>query len=194
MSRSKTKPFPQPDEYSCGPASLKTALEILGTHRSFSSISRLCRVTKNGTPVKKLITVANKLGVAVLAVEWATLRHLQSALKPQASQPRAVIVDYLYHDTEPVENTGHYAAVASYSARNSRIYLLDSHSQTRKSYAWKNFLDRWYDYDYKRTKTSKPQKYRISRKWYNRLMLVLARDPRHLPRFRTPTAKLFLPA
>ena len=190
MSRSKAKPYPQPDENSCGPASLKTALEILGIRKSFSTLSRLCGVTKQGTSVKKLIRVANRLGVSVLAVEWATLRHLQSALKSISSQPRAVIVDYLYLDKQPYEETGHYAVVATYSARNGRILIFDSYSETKKSYSWHDFLDRWYDYDYRRIKTSR-RRYTRSRKWHNRLLLVLARNPDHLPRFTIRTAKLY---
>jgi ABC-type bacteriocin/lantibiotic exporter with double-glycine peptidase domain len=192
MSRSKTKPYPQKHESDCGPASLKTAFAILGRRISYDTLNAACGVTKNGTPVKKLIKVANQFGAHVLTVEWATLRHIQSALKSAPQKPRVIIVDYLYSDQTPVEETGHYAVVSAYSARNGRIQLLDSYSETKKTYSWKEFLDQWYDYDYKRIKISKRgSKFRLSRKWHNRLMLVLSLDKKYLPKFSTPLTKFY---
>ncbi len=193
MSRSKTKTFTQPDEEACGPAALKTALRILGDSRSYEELYSLCKTNKNGTSVTNLIRAANKLGISVLSVQWATLTHIQNAIKFRPGQPRAVIVDYLYKDTEPPEETGHYAVVAKYSARNSRIVLFDSYSGKKKSYLWTDFLDRWYDYDYKRIKNKTAiRRYKLYRRWHNRLMLVLAKDPKHLPRYRIPTTKHYL--
>lgn len=193
MGRTKAKTYSQPDDSTCGPASLKTALEILGQPRlSLTALTKLCKTSKNGTSVSNLINAANQLGLTVLAVQWATLRHLQASLKHNPNAPRAVIVDYLYDltpENQPVEESGHYAAVASFSARNSRLILFDSASGGKKSYSWKEFLDRWYDYDYRRIKTSK-KSYRRSKKWHNRLMLVLVKNPKFLPKFNNPYTRL----
>ena len=195
MGRTKAKTYSQPDDHTCGPASLKTALEILGKqHYSLTTLIKLCKTTKNGTSVNYLIPAANQLGLSVLAVQWSTLRHLQSALKHNSGSPRAVIVDYLYDlkpNQTPVEDSGHYAAVASFSARNSRLILFDSASGGKKSYSWKKFLNRWFDYDYRRTWYLRKKGYRLSKKWHNRLMLVLARQTKHLPRFRNPYTRVY---
>ena len=198
MGRSKAKTYLQPDDNTCGPASLKTALEILGIKKSLKELIRLCRTSRNGTTPARLINAANKLGVSVLAVEWTTLTHLQNALKHQASKPRAVIVDYLYDlktDFSPHEESGHYTAVAKYSASQRRLPVFDSASGSKKSYDWQDFLDRWYDFEFKRRKTKigRTKTFKLVKSWNNRLMLVLARDPKFLPKFKISTAKLFLP-
>ncbi len=189
MGRSKAKTHLQPDDRTCGPTSLKTALEILGMRKSLGDLIKLCKTNRNGTSPAKLIRAANSLGVSVLAVEWTTLTHLQNALKHQSLKPRAVIVDYLYDlkaDFSPHEESGHYAAVASYSASNRRIVLFDSSTGTKKSYDWKDFLCRWCDFEFKRRSG------KLIKSWNNRLMFVLAKDPKHLPQFKISTAKLFL--
>jgi ABC-type bacteriocin/lantibiotic exporter with double-glycine peptidase domain len=193
MSRSKAKPHSQPDEHSCGPAALKTALEILGVRKSHSQLANLCKTNTHGTTLPNLIKAANKCGISVLSVEWATLRHLQSVLKNTPLRPLAVIVDYLYDiDDEHSEDTGHYATVASFSSRLSKIVIFDSYTGKKKSYLWTDFLDRWYGFDKKRRKIShRRNKFKLSRKWHNRLLLILAKDQGHLPKFTTPTAKLF---
>lgn len=199
MGRNKAKTYLQPDDNTCGPASFKTALEIIGVRKPLRELIRLCRPTRNGTSLTHLIRAANKLGVSVLAMEWATLTHLQNALKHPPRKPRAVIVDYLCDlkaDFSPHEESGHFTTVASYSASNRRIIVFDPDSGGKKSYDWKNFLDRWYDYEYKRRKIKlgRTKTFKLVKSWQNRLMLVLARDPKHLPNFRTSTAKLFLSA
>ena len=199
MGRSKAKTYLQPDSNTCGPASLKTALEILGIKKPLRELVKLCRTTRNGTSPAKLIRAANSLRISVLAVEWTTLTHLQNALKSSPSKPRAVIVDYLYDlkaDFSPHEESGHYTAVAKYSASNRRLTVFDSASGAKKSYDWKDFLDRWYDFEYKRRKTKigRIKTFKLGKSWNNRLMLVLARDPKYLPNFKISTAKLFLPS
>lgn len=195
MSRSKAKTHPQPDNFTCGPASLKTALDILGRRVPLEELVSLCNTTRNGTSVKNLIKAINKLGYPVLAVEWSTLRHLQSSLKALPDQPKAVIVNYQEVDAgDEVDESGHYAVVASYSARNSRIILFDSALGGKKSYRWTDFIDLWYDFDYRRIRKNYPhRKFRLARHYYNRLMLVISKEEKHLPRFRTSTAKIFSP-
>lgn len=195
MGRKKTKPITQIDEVSCGPASLKIALKILGVNLGYEYLYSLCKTNKNGTSVARMIQAANKLGLSVMTMEWATLTHLQSALKSKPGKPRIVIVDYLYSDTEPPEETGHYAVVAGYSARNSRIIIFDSISGTKKSYLWTDFLDTWYDYDYKRVKAEHSiRRYQLYKKWHNRLMFVMSFNPKYLPKFRNSLTQLFTPS
>ncbi len=196
MSRSKVKTHPQPDGYTCGPAALKTALDILGRRIPLDRLISLCKTTpRNGTSVKNLISAINRLGYPVLAIEWSTLKHLQSGLKSFPDRPRAVMVNYQEIDTDDKEGeSGHYSSVASYSNRNSRIVLFDSSWGGKKSYKWTDFIDIWYDYDFRRIKNNHHKRgFRLARKYYNRLMLVIAKESAHLPKFTTSSARLFLP-
>ncbi len=197
MGRSHITPIHQPDDTTCGPAALKLALAILGKRRSLSSLIALCKTTRNGTSTKSMIAAVNKLGLPTLVVEYATLHHLQSVLRYSPNEPRAVLVSYLYDLDEkdvPHPESGHWAVVSSYSARNSRIVLLDSASGKKKSYPWKEFRDRWMDYDLKRRKIKKGKKeFKLVRRWQEQLMMVVARDKDFLPKFKISTAKLFKP-
>lgn len=197
MGRSHVSPIHQPDNTTCGPSAIKIALEILGKKKSLSGLIELCKTTRNGTSTKHMIAALNKLGYTVLAVEYATLRHIQSALRYPPNQPRAILVDYLYDVNEakqPHLESGHWAVVSTYSARNSRIVLLDSYTGKKKSYAWKEFRDRWMDYDLKRQKLHRRgRRFQLVRRWQQQLMLVITRWEENLPKFKIETAKLFTP-
>lgn len=197
MGRSHIKPIMQPDDTTCGPASLKHALTVLGMRASMKRLIALCKTGRNGTSTKHIIEASNKLGLSVLLVEYATLHHLQSALKHRPNEHRAVLVSYLYDlddKAEPQPESGHWAVVASYLSSTSRIVLLDSASGKRKSYAWNDFRMRWWDYDLKRKRLKKNEpKFRLVKKWQPQLMIVVARDPESLPYFRTQTARVFIP-
>jgi len=157
----------------------------------------LCGTNRNGTSTKNMIRGANKLGFSVLVVEYATLHHLQSALKYNPNQLRAVLVSYLYDLDEkdrPHAESGHWAAVSSYSASKSRIVLFDSSSAKKKSYGWADFRARWMDYDLKRRNIGKRKKhFQLIRKWQQQLLFVMAKDPSHLPRFTIETCHVFTP-
>jgi len=193
MPRSKASYHYQLNDYSCGPAALKTAFEIIGRRISLPLLTAACKTSTRGTSVVNLIKAINHYGFSVLAVEWTTLNHLQSALKPIVDMPRAVIVNYQELEPESYEN-GHYAVVASYSARNSRIKLFNSLQGGKKTYKWIDFIDLWWDFDYRRIHPKNPHKqFKLARKYYNRLMLIIAKKPEHLPNFKISTTKLFLP-
>ena len=195
MGRSKAQPIRQPDDTTCGPSALKIALSILGLRKALSTLIDLCKTNSNGTSTKNLIHAINSLGFSVLAVEYSTLSHLQSALKYTPSNHRAVMVSYLYDLDEreqPHPDSGHWATVSSYLPSKNKIVLLDSASGKRKSYNWQDFRERWYDFDLKRKKITKTgKKFKLIRHWQPQLMLVIARDVKHLPKFSTPTSKLF---
>lgn len=197
MGRSHVKPIQQPDDTTCGPVSLKHALSVLGMRVSVTRLIQLCKAGRNGTSTKHMIEAANKLGLSVLVVEYATLHHLQSALKYRSKELRATLVSYLYdldEKSEPHPESGHWAMVSSFLASKSRIVLLDSSIGKHKSYAWSEFRERWYDYDLKRKKLKKRgRKFRLVRRWQSQLMLVVARDPESLPYFRTETARVYIP-
>ncbi len=195
MGRSHVSPIQQPDNTTCGPAALKLALEIFGKRRSLAGLIDLCKTTRNGTTTRNMIAAANKLGFSVLAVEYATLHHLQGALRYPPNQPRAALVSYLYDldkKDRPHPESGHWAVVSSYSARKSRIILLDSSTAKKKSYPWEEFRKRWMDYDLKRQRVGRRgKKFKLIRHWQQQLLMVIAKEEAHLPKFKISTATVF---
>jgi len=197
MGRTHVSPIQQPTDFTCGPAALKTALHIFGIHKSLETLIKLCKTTRNGTTTPNFIRAWNSFGFSVLAVEYTTLTHLQSALKYSHNSIRAVLVSYLYdldEKNQPHPDSGHWAVVSSYAASKNKIILFDSASNTRKSYNWQDFRERWTDYDWKRKKVGvHGHKFRLIRHWQPQLMLVIARDVHSLPKFKSETSKLFTP-
>jgi ABC-type bacteriocin/lantibiotic exporter with double-glycine peptidase domain len=197
MGRTHVSPIQQPDDTTCGPAALKHALSMFGKRKSLEYLMELCGTNRNGTSTKNMIRAANKLGFSVLVVEYATLHHLQSALKYNQNQLRAVLVSYLYDLDEkdrPHADSGHWAAVSSYMASKSRIVLFDSSSAQKKSYDWADFRTRWMDYDLKRRNIGKRKKhFQLVRKWQQQLLFIVARNPEHLPKFTIGTCHVFTP-
>lgn len=197
MGRTHVKAVQQPNDLTCGPAALQIALRVLGIRKSLKSLITLCKTNRNGTSTKHMLEAITKLGLPCLVMEYATLHHLQGALKYRAGETRATLVSYLYdldEKHEPHPESGHWATVASFLPRNARIVLLDSATGRRKSYPWSEFRERWYDYDYKRRKVHKRgRKFRLIHKWQSQLMIVVARDAESLPYFRTQTARVYIP-
>ncbi len=195
MGRSHVLPIQQPNEVTCGPSSLKIALQILGKRKSLASLMTLCKTNRNGTTTKNLITAINKLGLCVLVVEYATLRHVQSALRYSPNHLRAVLVSYLYDvdkKDRPQRESGHWAVVSSYYNHNSRIVLLDSASGQKKSYDWADFRSRWVGYDLKRKRRKRT--FQLVRRWQQQQLVIIAKDPSDLPKYKIATSRLFTPA
>jgi ABC-type bacteriocin/lantibiotic exporter with double-glycine peptidase domain len=197
MGRSHIKPIQQPNDTTCGPAALKHALAIFGRRKSLDSLMTLAATNRNGTSTKNMIRAAGKLGFSVLVVQYATLHHLQSSLKYNPNQLRAVLVSYLYDLDEknrPHPESGHWAVVSSYRAAKSRIVLLDSASAGKKSYIWSDFRARWMDFDLKRKKISAHSKhFKLVRRWQQQLLFVMAKNPADLPKFRIASSHVFNP-
>lgn len=187
MVRSKVKVIKQSSDVNCGPTSLKHALEIIGVRKSVSSLEQLCKTNRNGTTTKQMIRAIRSLGYSAMAVSRCNLRHITSALTYTSDKPRAAIVDYLYGGDEEVTeiDSGHWAAVSSYSHTKKRLTVMDSYSGKRKSYSWQVFKSMWRDFDRVRKPISKfSKRYRIARKWQNRLLLIIAKHQDDLPKFR----------
>lgn len=198
MGRSKVRPIQQPDDTTCGPSALKTALKVVGIKKSLKNLIDLCNTNSNGTSTKNMVRAIKRLGLSCLVMEHTTLRHLLSALKYSHNAPRATLVSYLYDvndKDEPHPESGHWATVSSYLSSKSRIVLLDSSTGSRKSYGWEDFRDRWWDYDLKRIKLKKPngKKFKLIKNWQTQLMMVIAKDPGDLPDFTVSTARVYTP-
>lgn len=192
MGRSHIKPIAQPDETSCGPAALKHALAVFNSHKSINVLTKITKTNRNGTTTKNMLKAVTQLGYSVLLVEYATLRHLQSALKYKANKPRAVLVSYLYSEGP---DSGHWAMVSSFLSSKRRIVLLDSYTGKKKSYDWPDFRLRWKDYDLKRRKAQENDErlFTLVRKWQPQLLMIIAESLENLPRFTISTSKIFTP-
>jgi len=180
------------DDPACGPSALKHALAVLGKRKSLETLKEICRVTRNGTSTKSMIRAVNKLGLSALVVKSATLHHLHSALHYGPNNVRAVMVSYLYdldENKKPISDSGHWATVSGYLSSKSRIVLFDSTKGQKISYPWGQFRRRWNDYDLKRRRAGR--RYKIVRHWQPQLMMIVAKNVDHLPRFRTSFARLY---
>jgi len=200
MGRTRVSPIKQPDETTCGPAAIKIALRILGVKKSLNELIKLCRTNRNGTSTKNMIRALTTLGYYVKVVEYATLHHLQSALKRKPTNARAILVSYLYRlyeNGKPKPTSGHWAVVSAYSIVKERIYVLDSYSGRKKSYPWKEFRIRWMDYDLKRRHETKNNRgkhtFRLIRKWQKQMIMVVAKSGKDLPNYRNSTQKVYIP-
>lgn len=192
MGRSHIKPIAQPDETSCGPAALKHALSVFNSPKSLQVLTKITKTNRNGTTTKNMLKAITTLGYSVLLVEYATLKHVQSALKYKANQPRAVLVSYLYSEGP---DSGHWAMVSSFLSSKRRIVLLDSYSGKKKSYDWPDFRLRWKDYDLKRRKANENDErlFTLVRRWQPQLLMIIARKADDLPKFKITSSKLFTP-
>jgi ABC-type bacteriocin/lantibiotic exporter with double-glycine peptidase domain len=194
MGRKNLIPVKQPNDVTCGPTSIKMALEILGVHKSLKVITKLCKTNSNGTLLKNMIHPLTSLGYPVLEMRNTTLSHLQGALKHRPGHMRAVLVTYLTDEDENGKldaDSGHWSVVSSYLPSKSRIVLVDSDTAKKKSYNWQDFRLRWKDYDYTTRKSGKTTK-RI-RKWNHQLMLVIAKTAADLPKFTLESQTLHDP-
>lgn len=195
MGRTIVKPVQQPDEYSCGPASLKHALHIFGIRKSIDYLRTICHTTTNGTSTPGLVRGALACNLTALVIDHATLKHIRRALRYSPIHIRATLVCYLYDDDDNnnlEDESGHWATVSSYSASQSKIILFDSYTGKRKSYLWQDFRDRWTAYDLKRKWIGKKRKtYKVIKKWQPQQIVILAKTPANLPKFTIKTQKIF---
>lgn len=195
MGRTRIKAIKQPDEHSCAPTSLKHALTILGKRMSLKKLIALCNTSRNGTTDKHFIGAIKKLGLCALTVEGANLKHILSALKGSRTAPCVALVNYLCQNSgndAPDRESGHWAVVSSYCARDGKIQLLDSNTGKRIRYCWTGFRSRWMDYEYKKRKISKrSHRYKLIKRWQKQLLVVVARATDHLPRFTIASARLY---
>jgi ABC-type bacteriocin/lantibiotic exporter with double-glycine peptidase domain len=194
MGRRQVIPIKQPSDNTCGPAAVKHALAVIGKRVSIKFLTGLCKTNNNGTSTDKIIKAFTNLKFSVLKVENANLRHLQRALKYSPNHIRAVMVSYLSirnADGKFSEDSGHWATVASFSASKNRISVFDSACGKIKSYNWSDFRERWKDFDMIHRKNGHPGSYKLVHKWQRQLMLIIAKDKRHLPKFSLSSQELF---
>ncbi len=176
MPRSRAKPVKQPNDYTCGPVSLKMALKLMGKRSNLQALIRLCKTTRNGTSTPNFLRAIKKLNIHAVLLEKATKRHITNVLKTPRSGVRVAIVSYMYDTKGGVVdiNSEHFAVVASLSGTHNTITVFDSYKGKKISYRWSDFLKRWLDYDVvKRSNPGKRGGHSMVRKWLIRPLYVL---------------------
>ncbi len=198
MGRSHVQAVKQPDELSCGPATLATILRIFDIHAPISLLYELCRTNSAGTNTRNMIRAIRILGFWVQYRKGSRLTDIKKALAKRRNNTCAVCVPYLYggSHSNPKEDSGHWATVASLGAYNKTITLFDSYEGKRKTYSWRNFRSRWWDYSMKKrpvhtTKTQSKRKF--SKQWKQGIMIVVALREISLPSTGQATVKTFPP-
>lgn len=198
MGRSHVQPIKQPDEVSCGPATLQTILRIFDIHAPMPLLFELCRTNSQGTNTRNMIRAIRMLGFWVQYRKNGRLTDMKKALAQRQNNTCAVCVPYLYggSHSNPKEDSGHWATVASLGTQSKTITLFDSYEGKRKTYSWRNFRDRWWDYSMKKrpqTNTESPSKRKFSKLWKQGIMITVALRETSVPSTGQSTAKLFPP-
>lgn len=198
MGRSHVQPVKQPDEVSCGPATLQTILRIFDIHAPMPLLYELCRTNSQGTNTRNMIRAIRMLGFWVQYRKNGRLTDMKKALAKRRDNTCAVCVPYLYGGphSNPKEDSGHWATVASLGRESKTITLFDSYEGKRKTYSWRNFRSRWWDYSMKKrpTHTNKTQSRRkFSKQWKQGIMITVALRETSLPTSAGLKVKIFPP-
>jgi predicted double-glycine peptidase len=142
----------QPDEYSCGAASLMSILAYYGTGpEDYDVLKKKLGVTeKNGTDYHRMVRFAGEVGLQADAKPKMTLAQLEKYLdegKPVICSIQA------YDEHNPPEkraeiykkdDNGHYLVAIGYDDAN--VYFMDPALTGRRGFLPKNeFESRWHD-------------------------------------------------
>jgi uncharacterized protein len=143
----------QPDDYSCGVASLMAILAYYGMPPDDLGVlkKKLCTTKKNGTDYRHIVKYAKDHGLEAEArpnLSLAELLGLLAAHKPVICSIQAYDEDHpagerpkIYKDKD--EN-GHYVVAIGYDEQN--IFFMDPSLTGRRGYLPKSeFVDRWHD-------------------------------------------------
>jgi len=132
------KIYAQPNDCSCGPASLKTLLEYEGGKKIELSIRRLEKMAgtkkKVGTRSIRLRRIAAKLGFRIGFKVRSSLRDLEKSLK----HGHPVLVGYII----PENGIPHYSVVYGITKKN--VLIASSEEGKPKIYCKKVFRKAWY--------------------------------------------------
>ena len=108
----------QQTPYSCGPASLKAVLAVLGKKTTERQLMKLAKTTpKYGTFPHDLVGALSRLGIKHTVFPQGSMARLESELRAM----RLCIVDYR------AWTDGHYSVIFGYSP--THLYIADPHKK-----------------------------------------------------------------
>src|SRR3989344_9024424 len=135
-------PFQQGYDGSCGPASLKIALESLGRKKTEKELRKLCRVGKGGIELEDLLKVAKKFKLKGFIKKNSDIKEIRNYLRKKYE----IIVGWFH------ESDGHYSVVSHIDKEN--IYLQDPELGHLRAMRIELFKRIWFDFpgDFIKTK------------------------------------------
>ncbi len=138
------KYYPQHEDYSCGPVSLRMVFEHLGRKYSEKKMISLCKaLPKTGTSHKRMIDEVKNEGFTFIAGNNKSIADITKFL--DAGYP--VIVNYF----NPLVKKGHYSVVEGYDKDEKVLMLADPANGQDYTLSWNEFNKLWTNYK----KTSK---------------------------------------
>jgi predicted double-glycine peptidase len=94
----------QPDDYTCGPASIAMVLQYMGQPVAYERITELCRAhPERGTENDHMVEAIEALGLVPTCITEGGIADLRNAL----NQDQPIIINYL----NPRSGRGHFAVV-----------------------------------------------------------------------------------
>ena len=127
----------QPNNYSCGAASLKTLMEYCGEEIDLGELLKLTQTTENGTPIGNLESVAERFGFHTEVKRDANLNDLIRNLR----RGRIPLVGYMVNDEEIPEP--HYSLVVGING--DRISIADCRTGNVETQNIQDFRRAWYE-------------------------------------------------
>jgi ABC-type bacteriocin/lantibiotic exporter with double-glycine peptidase domain len=123
--------------WTCGPAALKIALNILGINKTEKYLASILKTTKlNGTKNSRFIKVAKKYNLEYIMKNNSSFKEI----KRLKLLGYTVILNYF----SKINHAGHFAVVKHINTR--RINLLDPSLGPRTSYSLKYFHKVWHSH------------------------------------------------
>lgn len=127
-------PFQQGYDSSCGPASLKIALNYFGINKSEKELIKLTKCKDRGVELEDLLKLAKKLGLKGFVKEKYGITDIRKYLKKKYT----IIVGWFD------ETDGHYSVVSHIDKEN--IYLQDPQLGHLNAMRIKFFKRVWFDF------------------------------------------------
>lgn len=131
--------YKQPNDWTCGPAVLRTVLHALGIQTDISELVRELKTTRSGTRHSDLIRYLNRNSYDFRIRQASTVPILKRYLRNHW-----VIVAYWI----PRSKEFHYSIVKQ--IKKSRVYFHDTWYGTGHSYSVTYFSRNWFDDESKR--------------------------------------------
>lgn len=130
--------YAQETSWTCGPASMKMALEKLGIRKEEKELARVMKTTKkHGTDHKYFATAAKKFKLAFRVKTNSSLKNVKELL----DDGWLVIINYF----DEREKEGHYAVAVR--VEKNKLFINDPWNKKGKNvcFSGKKFESIWYD-------------------------------------------------
>jgi predicted double-glycine peptidase len=135
--------FQQGYNGSCGPASLKIALQHFEINKTEKELIKLTKCREKGVELEDLLKIAKKFGLKGFVKEKSSITEIRKYLRKKY----AIIVGWFHGDD------GHYSVVSKIDREN--IYLQDPELGHQRAMRIDQFRRIWFDFPGEYIKTKK---------------------------------------